>query len=440
MTRVQQIINAVAEAARKPKKTKRLRTDAIAQATPLMDPKEMDTFVLTSLGYGDMLLLLAYQEKGVDVGGRVTRSSHHYSHSHTVTFELSVDGYYDLPENEQVQVEELANKVEEQVKEEVVDCSNKIYRALEREYDYQTSEETAREYLNDGDDDFSEEGERGEGELAFSELSPDAQERAIEKERNYRYEDPDTDWAEHLTDEWKTELEEMGFSDPEIAWSGFSSQGDGASFTCRSFDLQKFANFFTSGKDKERGHPYTDALFAEEYKQEAEARAAAQAQAQQPPPPAAESLVSKMLEADDPEMREYADAAVRGAVDIGSVMTERPVRYMSGAKQYEWSRVSTTWQRTVKAKVTIFSDELPDQAWDISILIKGSDENVWWELQHSVSTHDEKVQFSLNVSKFIPELNACVRDFGDELLLLKPAAEKMFNSIFGTNEHFYKLE
>lgn len=42
----------------------------------------------------------------------------------------------------------------------------------------------------------------------------------------------------------ETILEEMGFSNPKIAYSGFWSQGDGASFTCDNWQYKKgmFAN------------------------------------------------------------------------------------------------------------------------------------------------------------------------------------------------------
>lgn len=41
----------------------------------------------------------------------------------------------------------------------------------------------------------------------------------------------DFDWYEYLIDDIKTMLGYCGFTEPEIAFSGFSSQGDGASFT-----------------------------------------------------------------------------------------------------------------------------------------------------------------------------------------------------------------
>jgi hypothetical protein len=62
----------------------------------------------------------------------------------------------------------------------------------------------------------------------FSELSPEAQNKALEK---YRYFDVEGDDDTYVLDHWKEgELEEMGFENAEIFYSGFNSQGDGASF------------------------------------------------------------------------------------------------------------------------------------------------------------------------------------------------------------------
>jgi hypothetical protein len=57
----------------------------------------------------------------------------------------------------------------------------------------------------------------------------------------YRHIEVDNnDWYEYLIDEWKEKLEDLGYMEPEISFSGFWSQGDGASFTCRWIDLAKW--------------------------------------------------------------------------------------------------------------------------------------------------------------------------------------------------------
>ena len=72
----------------------------------------------------------------------------------------------------------------------------------------------------------------------FDELSAESKEKALEK-----YYDINVDfdeWSFYLIDEVKAELESFGFEDVDINYSGFWSQGDGASFTAQLHDIQKF--------------------------------------------------------------------------------------------------------------------------------------------------------------------------------------------------------
>lgn len=50
------------------------------------------------------------------------------------------------------------------------------------------------------------------------------------------HDDIPDDWHETTLDEWKEKLKKLGFLDAEIAYSGFCSQGDGASFTAEIGD------------------------------------------------------------------------------------------------------------------------------------------------------------------------------------------------------------
>ena len=89
----------------------------------------------------------------------------------------------------------------------------------------------------------------------YSELSDKAKTRA----KDYFIEN----WLE--PDEWanldfhKQELEEKGFSDPQIFYSGFCSQGDGASFTCKSIDLELFMKTYNMNSK-------TDKMLLQAYK------------------------------------------------------------------------------------------------------------------------------------------------------------------------------
>lgn len=67
--------------------------------------------------------------------------------------------------------------------------------------------------------------------LKFNELRKDQQAKVLDK---LRYINVDHDyWSESTIDDFKTELEDLGFSDIEVSFSGFWSQGDGASFTAK---------------------------------------------------------------------------------------------------------------------------------------------------------------------------------------------------------------
>jgi hypothetical protein len=64
----------------------------------------------------------------------------------------------------------------------------------------------------------------------FKELSEDRQLEIVENLMG-------DDWHEWIIENIQAELEELGISEPDIQFSGFWSQGDGASFTCEGVDL-----------------------------------------------------------------------------------------------------------------------------------------------------------------------------------------------------------
>lgn len=255
--RAQQIIDQVFEA--------RIKKKVVRPAQPLMNPEELDKFVLSGLGFADFINMLDLVERySLDINGKVTRPDSHYVHERTTSFNWTVEVGYrnDIPDQDSAQVDDLANEIENSVGEEIVTINQKIYRALNQEYDYQHNDETVEDNIRVNDYDFNEDGKREEeGGFKFDTL-PD--ERAKETARDWFREGccDDSFWYEHIYEEWKAELESMGFGDPDINFSGFSSQGDGASFTCTSFDFIKYAHFFMSGRDKDKaeGHPYTDDL------------------------------------------------------------------------------------------------------------------------------------------------------------------------------------
>lgn len=208
------------------------------------------------------LIQLADQYE-IYINGCVTRDHSRYYHERSTDFTLDIG---DIPEEVYNEVDTLAAKVEQQIKDEIVVINKKIYRALEREYDYQNSDEVVDGNIEANEYTFNELGEfldpaGGANVLHFGDLDDAAKERARAEWRDSATFD---NWYDNTLDEWMLELEGMGFETVEINFTGFASQGDGASFTAKRFNFRKWANWFFEGKHLERGHPYTDDLPAQE--------------------------------------------------------------------------------------------------------------------------------------------------------------------------------
>ena len=76
-----------------------------------------------------------------------------------------------------------------------------------------------------------------DGVYSFSELSDEAKQRVID---DYAANVMNYEWWNFFYDYWgKDQLPDMGYEDAEIEFSGFGSQGDGASFTA-SVDVPKW--------------------------------------------------------------------------------------------------------------------------------------------------------------------------------------------------------
>lgn len=83
----------------------------------------------------------------------------------------------------------------------------------------------------------------------FDELSDEAKEKALDECRDHNTDD---NWHDFVIEYWQDEkLPAMGFQNAKIAYSGFWSQGDGASFTCKaeSFDVLEFLKSQKALKD-----------------------------------------------------------------------------------------------------------------------------------------------------------------------------------------------
>ena len=70
---------------------------------------------------------------------------------------------------------------------------------------------------------------------SFKELNEEAKANVIEDNRDLLVDQ----WLEDTYCQETERLEKMGFIEPQIRYSGFYSQGDGASFTCTNIDMSK---------------------------------------------------------------------------------------------------------------------------------------------------------------------------------------------------------
>lgn len=66
--------------------------------------------------------------------------------------------------------------------------------------------------------------------LKFSELNPDQKTEVIDKLRNIN---TDFEWFDFIKEDFHEKLKKLGFYNIKSEFSGFSSQGDGASFTAK---------------------------------------------------------------------------------------------------------------------------------------------------------------------------------------------------------------
>ncbi len=194
--------------------------------------------------------LLAYMLQGIlEIGGSVKRGNGHYVHEYTTSIDLAPYWNFpdEMPEEDQEVIRNrgdlLIDELEKTMKEEVVSWNRKIYRELEAAYEDSVSEAVIAEEAREREWLFDEEGNLNQGELTYDQLS----DRAKSDFRSYyaeHYSDSQW-WSEPVVAEWKWLLANKGFTDVEISWSGFWSQGDGASFTAKHID----AKLYLTGPD-----------------------------------------------------------------------------------------------------------------------------------------------------------------------------------------------
>jgi hypothetical protein len=82
--------------------------------------------------------------------------------------------------------------------------------------------------------------------FTYAELKEQGDKAAIDKAAEWLRECAvNYDWWDSVYEIWQGALEQIGFREPKINFSGFWSQGDGASFTAR-IDVEKLAKFLAA--------------------------------------------------------------------------------------------------------------------------------------------------------------------------------------------------
>ena len=233
---------------------------------------------------------MALESGNYEVTGYVKRDRSQYVHERSTDVCLEVNEY-ELEVANAVVLGKLVDKLEEEMGAHIVRLNKQIYRELEQEYEYLTSDLTILESLDAGGMHFEADGEyvdmrefRGvealpepvkqkviqryvdlfdrtpeqveqtltlrdlkfdehgnqidlsEFKLA-SELPENIQKKVLEEYRDWT---TDHDWWDYIYENWIEKLGGLGFNDVEISFSGFWSQGDGASFTAKSIDVAKY--------------------------------------------------------------------------------------------------------------------------------------------------------------------------------------------------------
>jgi len=229
---------------------------------PSLDPHELDLMVSRTLRFGDIWRFKAWMSTldadSLYTSGSVSRTSNRYVHEKSTSFDwefdfrVTKDGV-DLDEATKMEGENLMSAAKEDIDQIIIDINHAIYKSLEAEYEYQTSDEQVEESIRANGYEFDEFGSVG-GDFTYDQL----EDRAKEKARDWFRKGccDDSYWSELTLDDWTETLTEMGFGydkdSVDILFSGFGSQGDGASFTCKSFDFDKFCNGIANPELRQR--------------------------------------------------------------------------------------------------------------------------------------------------------------------------------------------
>lgn len=204
---------------------------------------------VVSGGYGEYSEAMSFAHASkLNIWGSVMRNSSHYVHEKSTDFEMTWEWDFDrdeFPDEEdemaiQNRVDAQLSNLRDGIAEEIVNWNHKIYRELEAAYDWSVSDEVVAENILSNGHVFDEDGgQDGDCEYTYDQLS-DAAKRTARESWVADITANDNDYANSVVSEWKWLLAQKGFDDVEINWSGFWSQGDGASFTAKHFDIERY--------------------------------------------------------------------------------------------------------------------------------------------------------------------------------------------------------
>jgi len=181
----------------------------------------------------------------LELSGNVVRTNHHYVHERTTEVELY--NSYNWPDGmtrnqsvaEEDRTDKLISDLEEYIQKRLYDWNHKIYQELEASYEAEHEEEVVADNIRANNYTFNADGKTDDaGGFQYDQLDDEAKEKAREwwNETN----EGDNYWSEPVIAEWRWLLRNKGFNDVEISYSGFWSQGDGASFTASNIDFRRF--------------------------------------------------------------------------------------------------------------------------------------------------------------------------------------------------------
>lgn len=181
----------------------------------------------------------------------IERHSHHYVHERSTSVEMEGNWAPDVAvldkELWEKEVNLAIDTLEKHLEQVIVVWNKEIYKNLETEWDYMHSDAQIEDSLRTNEYDFDEDGSRYDDDdrhaprFKYDQLN----ERAKKRARDWYREGIDQNgypWYDYIIDDWKTRLAAKGFEDVDIQFSGFYSQGDGASFTGYIDDWDKFFN------------------------------------------------------------------------------------------------------------------------------------------------------------------------------------------------------